>query len=75
MPNTAPDTVSALASLLVRAESLLDRLDGFLPRPAVLPDLHASIAFRWRRRGGVGALVPVAHPHRIAMEDLQGVET
>jgi hypothetical protein len=75
MPNTAPDTANALASLLVRAESLLDRLDGFLPRPAVLPDLTASIAFRWRRRGGVGALVPVAHPHRIALEDLQGVET
>jgi predicted AAA+ superfamily ATPase len=78
MPSTAPDrkatAAGTLESLVLRAEALLDRLEPLLPAPARLPDLGAHIAFRWRRRHGRGELLPVAHPHHIALKDLQGVE-
>lgn len=74
MPSTAPES-AGFAALIARAESLLGRLEAFLPREAPLPDLDRSIAFRWRRRGSNGALVPVSHPHHITLEDLQGVES
>jgi len=73
MPSTAPES-AGFAALIARAESLLGRLEAFLPREAPLPDFDESIAFRWRRRGNNGALVSVSHPHRITLEDLQGVE-
>jgi predicted AAA+ superfamily ATPase len=73
MPSTAPES-AGFAALIARAESLLGRLEAFLPREAPLPDLDRSIAFRWRRRGNNGALVPVSHPHHITLDDLQGVE-
>lgn len=81
MPSTAPDkpgpkpAAGTLESLVRRAEALLDRLEPLLPAPVEVPDLAAHLAFRWRRRNGRGALVPVAHPHHIALKDLKGVET
>jgi uncharacterized protein len=36
---------------------------------------RGAIAYRWRRRGsGAGRLQPVAHPHRIRLEDLLGID-
>ena len=60
--------------LIDRAALLLDRLERHLPEAAPLPDFARSLAFRWRRRGHDGALVTVAHPHRIALSDLQGID-
>ena len=37
-------------------------------------DWSASIAFRWRKRDGRGAIEPVRHVHRIALDDLQGID-
>jgi predicted AAA+ superfamily ATPase len=59
--------------LIVRAERLLERLDALVPASQPLCDWRASIAFRWRRAGAVGALQPVLHPHRITLDDLQAV--
>jgi predicted AAA+ superfamily ATPase len=67
--------------LLQRAETLLQRLDGLLPgpnsQPVRAPDWAASIAFRYRRRGGLlqgGWLEPVRHVATIHLADLKEVD-
>ncbi|ANQ83871.1 ATPase family protein [Azoarcus olearius] len=60
---------------LQRAEALLDRLDALLPAPAPEPDWTAAKAFRWQRRNGRGALVPVKLVDRIRLEDLKDVDS
>jgi len=61
-------------NLIERVEALLGRLEQvFAPRePAI--DWKASIAFRWRRRRGRGAIEPVAHVHRINLRELCGID-
>ena len=64
-------------ALLAMLTPLLSRVDQLLPAPAA-PDWSASIAFRWRRRrtafGTSGALVPVARPATLSLDDLQNVD-
>jgi uncharacterized protein len=70
-------TSTALESLLARAESLLTRLESVLPHAPVAPDWSASVAFRYRRRAGLGsagALEPVRHVATIRLADLKEVE-
>jgi predicted AAA+ superfamily ATPase len=62
-----------LAGLIARAESLLSRLESALPEAPPPPDWSAQ-AFRWRRRNGRGRLEAVHHPHRIRLDDLQGID-
>ena len=67
----------AFEHLLLRAESLLARLETLLPHPATAPDWGASVAFRYRKRGGLGmagVLEPVRQVAGIRMSDLQEVE-
>ena len=63
-----------LETLIARAEALLGRLEAVLPRPPAAPDWQASIAFRYRKRGGVGAIEPVRHVATIRLSDLKEVE-
>ncbi|HKJ76575.1 MAG TPA: ATP-binding protein [Gammaproteobacteria bacterium] len=63
-----------LEALVGRAERVLERLEGVFPAPAPAPDWQAAVAFRWRRRDGRGWLEPVAHPHRIGLDALVGIE-
>lgn len=65
--------MNELAELVGRAERVLERLEAILPGPAAEPDWGAAVAFRWRRRHGRAALVPVAAPHLIRLADLQDV--
>jgi len=61
--------------ILARTEALIDRVEAVLPRAPAHPDWDAAVAFRWRRHGGGGGhLQPVVHPHRVLLEDLQGVD-
>jgi uncharacterized protein len=60
--------------LVERAESLISRLERALVAQAPAIDWKASIAFRWRKKQGVGALEPVAHVHRVDLRDLQGID-
>jgi predicted AAA+ superfamily ATPase len=70
MSATTPD----LTSLITRAEALLARLEAVLPHAPGAPDWSASIAFRYRKRGGSGTLEPVRHVATIRLADLVEVE-
>jgi predicted AAA+ superfamily ATPase len=61
-------------SLITRAEALMTRLEAVLPHPLAAPDWSASIAFRYRKRGGSGRLEPVRHVATIRLDNLCEVE-
>ena len=62
-------------SLLKRAEALVGRLEALVPQALAEPDWSASVAFRYRRRQGRGAVVePVRHLAVIRLADLKEVE-
>ena len=74
MRNTAPERAGGFDQLITRLDGLVDRLESLLPLPAPPPDWTVAIAFRWRKRDGRGRLAPVAHPHRIRLSDLCGID-
>ncbi len=64
----------ALESLLNRAERLLARLETLLPHAPEAPDWAASVAFRYRKRGGSGVIEPVRHVANIRLSDLKEID-
>ena len=64
----------SLESLISRAEHLLARLETVLPRPPAAPDWSASIAFRYRKRGGSAFIEPVKHVSGIRLDDIREVD-
>ncbi len=70
-PQSVPMT--DFSRFLLRAETLIDRLEAILPPTLPVTDWSAC-AFRWRTRSGRGWLEGVRHPHAIRLTDLQGVE-
>lgn len=62
-----------LERLLTRAEHVLGRLEATLPPAPPLPDWHAAVAFRWRKRGARGWLQGVGKPHPIRLSDIETV--
>jgi hypothetical protein len=66
--------MSAVDALMLRAESLLTRLEAVLPQALAQPDWTASIAFRYRRRAGAGRLEPVRHVATIRLDELKEVD-
>jgi uncharacterized protein len=69
-PRNPPDW----ASLLLRAHSLIDRLEQVLPpaRPAV--DWNAAIAFRVRHRGNARVVEPVRHVATQRLNELKEID-
>jgi hypothetical protein len=65
----------ALNHLLLRAESLLARLEAVLPHPLTAPNWSAAVAFRYRKRGGSGVIEPVRHAATIRLANLVQVES
>jgi uncharacterized protein len=65
---------ATLETLIARAESLLTRLEAVLPRPPAITDWQASIAYRYRKRGGIGAIEAVRHVATIHLSELIEVE-
>ena len=63
-----------LDTFLARAEALLVRLEVVLPQALCAPDWSASIAFRYRKRGGTGRIEPVRHVAPIRLAELVEVE-
>jgi uncharacterized protein len=61
--------------LMVRAESLLARIESILPQPLTAPDWSQATAWRYRKRAsGHGALEPVRHVGKMALGDLKEIE-
>jgi uncharacterized protein len=61
--------------LLVRAESLLARIESILPQPLTAPDWTHATAWRYRKRAsGHGALEPVRHIGKMALGDLKEID-
>ena len=59
--------------LVDRAETLMTRIEEFLPAASPKPDWTA-IAWRWQHNNGRGYLEAVPHPHRIKLDDLKNVD-
>jgi uncharacterized protein len=67
-------TPVSLQHLIERAEALLARIEAVVPHPLAPPDWSASIAFRYRKRGGSGLIEPVRHVATIRLDSLVEVE-
>ncbi len=65
-----PTPTDSLLRLVDRAEALLARLEAVLPHALSAPDWNASIAFRYRKRGGSGLIEPVRHVAPIRLDAL-----
>ena len=63
-------STDSLLNLFARAEALLGRLEAVLPHPLTSPDWAASIAFRYRKRGGSGLIEPIRHVAPIRLDAL-----
>lgn len=56
-----------------RAESILDRLERFVPVQQHV-DLDSGIAWRWRQSNNTGRLQPIKHFNSIALDDLHHID-
>src|SRR6186713_282162 len=65
---------TSLQQLIDRAEALLARIEAVVPHPLAAPDWSASIAFRYRKRGGSGLIEPVRHVASIRLSSLVEIE-
>jgi len=64
-----------LERMLLRAETLMARIETVLPQALHAPDWQASIAFRYRKRSnGHGVLEPVKHIAAMTLDDLKEIE-
>ncbi|HET9644676.1 MAG TPA: ATP-binding protein [Burkholderiaceae bacterium] len=71
----SPSPPSSFEALIARAESLLARVETLLPHAPLEPDWSASIAFRYRKRGGASAVLePVKHMATIKLDDLKEID-
>jgi uncharacterized protein len=60
---------------LLRAESLVARLESILPQALTAPDWNAAVAFRYRKRSNNhGMLEPVRHIGTTRLDDLKKIE-
>ncbi len=66
--------MTTVEQLIARADALLARLEKVLPHVPQAPDWQASVAFRYRKRGGSGVIEPVRHVAGIRLADLQEVD-
>ena len=65
----------ALERLLLRAETLIERIESVLPQALTAPDWAVSVAYRYRKRStGHGVLEPVRHIGNMRLGDLQEIE-
>lgn len=64
-----------LERMLLRAETLMARIESVLPQALHAPDWNASMAFRYRKRGnGHGVLEPVKHVASLSLDDLKEID-
>ena len=64
-----------LERMLLRAETLMARIESVLPQALHAPNWKASMAFRYRKRGnGHGVLEPVKHVASLSLDDLKEID-
>jgi predicted AAA+ superfamily ATPase len=63
-----------LTPLIARAETLLARLEAWLPAVSAVPKWADAVAWRWRRRGNAGWLQPITTLHAIHLDDLRDID-
>ena len=63
-----------LKSFLRKAESVLNRLDAWLPPETREPDWNAA-AFRWQKAGNKGILESLPAPHTFPLSRLAAVDS
>ena len=63
-----------MEAVLRRADILLDRLERMLPPAPSPPDWEGAVAFRWHKDARRGHLTAIYEPHRIAPDDLRGLD-
>ena len=64
-----------LERMLLRAETLMARIETVLPQALHAPDWRAGIAFRYRKRSnGHGVLEPVKHIAAMTLDDLKEID-
>ena len=68
------DRSALLARIADQLEQLNTTVQRLVPPAASATDWNASTAYRWRRQGAAGWLVPVSHPAARRLEDLHCVE-
>ncbi|MSR13005.1 MAG: ATP-binding protein [Gammaproteobacteria bacterium] len=56
-----------------RAEALLSRVENLVARREP-PPIEDGVAWRWRKRNGIGALQAIKHFNAISLADLQHIE-
>ncbi len=64
----------SIEHLIAHAERLLTRLEAVLPHAPRAPVWDASVAFRYRRRGGSALLEPVRHVAPIRLSHLKEID-
>ncbi len=64
----------SIEHLIAHAERLLTRLEAVLPHAPRAPVWDASVAFRYRRRGGRALLEPVRHVAPIRLSHLKEID-
>ncbi len=62
-----------LESLIQKAESLIDRLEAYLPPSTIDIDWNA-LAWRWQVKQGRGYLKAVNHPHDVILDAIRNVD-
>jgi uncharacterized protein len=73
-PNKSNNSGDQLDQFLRQASALIERIERVIPAAPPAPDWKASTAFRWRKRGAIGFLQVVLHPHHITLKDLHGID-
>lgn len=63
-----------LSVFLTRLETLLDRVEYLLPQEIEPIDWRQTLAARWKRRNGRGALYQVRQPHMLSPDNLVAVD-
>ncbi len=62
-----------IKNLILRAESLINKLEALLPEESPPVD-WAAIAWRWVMHNGHGSLQAVEHPHNISLDNIHFVD-
>ena len=65
----------SIKQFLRQAQTVLNRLDAWLPPETAEPDWNSAVAFRWERTGHTGTLHALPRPHTFPLAHLAAVDT